>query len=102
MHASVLKLTLQIGAQYIAPTQCMLVCPGVSYSEALGSARGGHSLGPSDSDSEMGDTHSQAMEETGRDPPSMHKAPQKLHTGHTGADTFHEAASSRCGPPPEF
>ena len=67
----------------------MLPCPGLSYSEALGSARGAHSLGPSESDSDMGDLHPQAMEEASR------RAPQKLHTGHTGPDTFHEAASSR-------
>ncbi len=65
------------------------LCPGVSYSEALGSARGAHSLGPSESDSEMGDMHPHTMEEAGR------KAPQKVHTGHAGPDTFHEAASSR-------
>ena len=70
----------------------MLLCSGVSYSEALGSARGAHSLGPSESDSEMGDMHPQAMDEAGR------KAPQKLHAGHAGPDNFHEAASSRYGP----
>ena len=59
---------------------------GVSYSEAMGSARGLHSLGPSESDSEVGDTHPPGMEEA----QLGHKAPQTLRS-----DTFHEGASSR-------
>lgn len=73
----------------------MLLCSGVSYSEALGSARGAHSLGPSESDSEMGDIHPHAMEDPGREPHAGRKAPQKLQTGYASADAFHEAASSR-------
>ena len=67
----------------------------MSYSEALGSAWGAHSLGPSESESEVGDAHPHAMEEAGREPHLSCKGPQKLHAGHMAADTFHEAASSR-------
>ena len=67
----------------------------MSYSEALGSARGGHSLGPSESDSEMGDVLPHTLEESGREPHSSRKAPQRLLAEHTGADTLHEQESSR-------
>ncbi len=67
-------------------SSALLLRSGVSYGEALGSARGLHSLGPSESDSEVGDTHTPGMEE----PQSGHKAPQNLHL-----DQFHERASSR-------
>ena len=75
--------------------QVSVLRPGVSYSEALGSARGAHSLGPSESDSEMGDAHPHAMEDAGREPHLGRKGPQKLQAGHMAAEAFHEAASSR-------
>lgn len=70
----------------------------MSYSEALGSARGLHSLGPSESESDAGDMHLTSMDEPPREPPlSGHKAYPRQHRGPFGGDTLHEEVPSGWG-----
>lgn len=68
----------------------------MSYSEALGSARGLHSLGPSECGSDAGDLHPASIDEEGGIPRKGHQAQSKLHGAQLGGDALHEAASSRC------
>ena len=71
------------------------MCTGVSYSEALGSARGLHSLGPSESSSEAGDLHLPGSEEGGLHAYDSRRNQAKLRRHFLGGDTLHEEVSSR-------
>ncbi len=71
------------------------MCTGVSYSEALGSARGLHSLGPSESSSEAGDLHLPGSEEGGLHMYDSRRGQAKLRRHFLGGDTLHEEVSSR-------
>lgn len=71
------------------------MCTGVSYSEALGSARGLHSLGPSESSSEAGDLHLPGSEEGGLHVYDSRRGQAKLRRHFLGGDTLHEEVSSR-------